>query len=153
MRRIALCLLVLAALGAAVDCGGGDSGPPLSADDFAKQSNAICKAGDAKLAQQGKDILKDANTSPDKLAKFFLDHAIPNARTKLEQIGKLHPPNNEKDKVKKMLAAGKKATDSVETGLKKQGAAYLSAKGPDPFKDFNDLAKSLKLSDCAGPSS
>jgi hypothetical protein len=137
----------------APDCGGGDSGPPLSADDFAKQANAICKAGDAKLAEEGKDILKDANTSPDKLAKFFLDHAIPNARTKLEQIGKLHPPNNEKDKVKKMLAAGKKATDSVETGLKKQGAAYLSAKGPDPFKDFNDLAKSLKLSDCAGPSS
>jgi ribosomal protein S16 len=137
----------------APDCGGGDSGPPLSADDFAKQANAICKAGDAKLAEEGKDILKDANTSPDKLAKFFLDHAIPNARTKLEQIGKLHPPNNEKDKVKKMLSAGKKATDTVETGLKKQGAAYLSAKGPDPFKDFNDLAKQLKLTDCAGQSS
>ncbi len=150
MRRIALCLLVLAALGAGVDCGGGDSGPPLSADDFAKQSNAICKAGDAKLADEGKNILKDANTSPDQLAKFFLNNAIPNARTKLEQIGKLHPPAKEKDKVKKMLADGKKATDTVETGLKKQGAAYLSAKGPDPFKDFNSEAKDLKLTDCAG---
>jgi hypothetical protein len=152
MRRIALCLLVLAALGAGADCGGGDSGPPLSADEFAKEANAICKAGDAKLADEGKNILKDANTSPDQLAKFFLDHAIPNARTKLEQIGKLHPPTKEKDKVKKMLAAGKKATDTVETGLKKQGAAYLSAKGPDPFKDFNGLAKDLKLTDCAGQS-
>jgi hypothetical protein len=152
MRRIALCLLVLAAVAAGVDCGGGDSGPPLSADDFAKQANAICKAGDAKLADEGKNILKDANTSPDQLAKFFLSYAIPNAQTKLTQIGKLHPPTKDKDKVKKMLAAGKQATDTVENGLKKQGAAYLSAKGPDPFKSFNDMAKDLKLTDCAGQS-
>jgi hypothetical protein len=153
MRRIAVCLLILAALGAGAECGGGSSGPTLSADEFAKQSNAICKAGDTKLADEGKNILKDANTSPDQLAKFFLNNAIPNARSKLEQIGKLHPPSNEKDKVKKMLAAGKKATDTVEAGLKKDGAAYLSAKGPDPFKDFNDLAKQLKLTDCAGQTS
>ena len=152
MRRIALCLLALAVVGAGADCGGGDSGPPLTADEFAKQGNAICKAGDVKLAEEGKNLLKDANTSPDQLAKFFLNNAIPSARTKLKEIGKLHPPDNEKDKVKKMLAAGKNATDTVEGGLKKQGAAYLSAKGPDPFKDFNDLAKGLKLTDCAGQS-
>jgi len=153
MRRIAVCLLALAALEAGADCGGGDSGPPLSADEYAKQANAICKAGDAKLADEGKNLLKDANTSPDQLAKFFLNKAVPNARTKLKQISKLHPPSKDKDKVKKMLAAGKKATDTVENGLKKQGAAYLSAKGPDPFKDFNSLAKELNLTDCAGPSS
>ena len=152
MRRIVVCLLALAVLGIGADCGGGDGGPSLTADEFAKQANAVCKAGDAKLAEEGKNILKDANASPDQLAKFFLNDAVPNARTKLTGIGKLHPPTNEKDKVKKMLAAGKKATDTVENGLKKQGAAYLSAKGPDPFKDFNDLAKGLKLTDCAGQS-
>ena len=151
MRRIALCLLALAVLGAGVDCGG-DSGPPLTAEEFAKQGNAICKAGDAKLAEEGKNLLKDANTSPDQLAKFFQKSAIPNARKKLEQIGKLHPPTKDKDKVKKMLASGKKATDTVEQGLKKQGAAFLQAKGPDPFKDFNSEAKDLKLTDCASAS-
>jgi len=150
MRRIALCLLALAALGAGAGCGG-DSGPPLTADEFAKQANAVCKAGDAKLADEGKAILKDANTTPDQLAKFFLEKAIPNARDKLKGIGKLHPPTKDKDKVKKMLAAGKKATDTVENGLKKQGAAFLTIKGPDPFKDFNSMAKDLKLTDCAGP--
>jgi hypothetical protein len=153
MRRIAVCLLALSAFGAGGGCGGGDGGPALSADEFAKQANAICKAGDAKLADEGKTLLKDANTSPDQLAKFFLDNAVPNARNKLKEIGKLHPPSNEKDKAKKMLDAGKKATDTVENGLKKQGAAYLQAKGPDPFKDFNTLAKELKLTDCAGQSS
>jgi len=33
----------------------------------------------------------------------------------------------------------------VEEGLKKQGAAYLQAGGPDPFKDFDSQAKDLKL--------
>ena len=149
MRRIALCLFVLALAGAGVGCGG-DSGPPLTADEFAKQGNAICKAADAKLADQGKDILKGANTNLDQLAKFYLEHAIPNARTKLSGLAKLHPPTKDKAKVKKMLAAGRTATDSVEKGLKKQGAAYLQAKGPDQFKDFDSQAKDLKLTDCAG---
>jgi hypothetical protein len=149
MRRIALCLFVLAVLGAGVGCGG-DSGPALTADEFAKQGNALCKANDAKLADQGKDLLKDANTTPDQLAKFYLDHAIPNARAKLKGLGDLKPPTKDKAKVKKMLAAGKTATDAVEQGLKKQGAAYLQAKGPDQFKDFNSAAKDLKLTDCAG---
>jgi hypothetical protein len=149
MRRIALCLFALAVVGTGVGCGG-DSGPPLTADEFAKQGNAICKADDAKLADEGKTLLKDANTTPDQLAKFYLDHAIPNAKAKLDGLAKLHPPTKDKDKVKKMLAAGRTATDLVEKGLKKQGAAYLQAKGPDQFKDFNSKAKDLKLSDCAG---
>lgn len=151
MRRIPLFLLALALTGAGSACGG-DSEPPLSADEFAKQGNAICKAGDNKLAEEGKDILKDTNTSPDKLADFFLKHAIPNAKTKLKGIADLNAPTKDKAKVKKMLAAGRKATETVEQGLKKQGAAYLQAKGPDPFKDFNSQAKSLKLDDCAGES-
>jgi hypothetical protein len=149
MRRIALCLFALAAFGAGVDCGG-DSGPPLTSDEFVKQSNAICKAGDAKLGEEGKELLKSADTSPEELAKFYLEHAVPNARNKLKGIGKLNPPSKEKSKVKKMLEAGKKATDTVEDGLKKQGSAFLQSKGPDPFKDFNSQAKSLKLTDCAG---
>lgn len=148
MRRIALCLFAVAALGAGAACGD-DSEPALSAEEFSKQGNAICKAGDEKLAEAGKDILKDANTTPDQLAKFYLEHAVPNARYKLKEIGKLNPPEKSKSKVKKMLEAGDKATDTVEDGLKKQGAAFLAAKGPDPFKEFDETARDLKLTDCA----
>ncbi|MNC97398.1 hypothetical protein D3C83_150450 [compost metagenome] len=48
-----------------------------------------------------------------------------------------------------MLESGDKATDTVEDGLKKQGAAFLAAKGPDPFKEFDETARELKLTDCA----
>jgi hypothetical protein len=148
MRRIALCLFAVAGFGAGTACGG-DSTPPLSADEFAKQANTVCKAGDAKLAESGKEILKDANTTPEQLAKFYIEHAVPNARYKLKEIGKLKPPEKNKSKVKKMLESGKKATDTVEDGLKKQGAAFLAAKGPDPFKEFDETARELKLTDCA----
>ena len=149
MRRIAVCLLALTALSAGC---GGDSGTPLTADEFAKQANAICKAGDQKLVEEGKQILADAKTTPDQLAKFYLNSAVPNARNKLKGIGKLHPPTKDKSKVKKMLSSGQNATDTVESGLKKQGAAFLTAKGPDPFKEFDSQAKDLKLTDCAGKS-
>lgn len=151
MHRIALWLFVVATFAAGGACGD-DSKPALSADEFAKQANAICKAGDEKLAEAGKELLKDANTTPDQLAKFYLEHAIPNARFKLKEIGKLKPPDKQKSKVKKMLESGDKATDTVENGLKEQGAAFLSAKGPDPFKAFDDAARDLKLTDCASKS-
>jgi hypothetical protein len=149
MRRIALCLIAVAGLGVGAACGGDDS-PPLSADEFAKQANAICKAGDAKLADAGKEILKDpAGTKPEDLVKFYLEHAVPNARYKLKEIGKLKPPTKNQAKVKKMLESGDKATDTVEDGLKDQGAAFLAAKGADPFKEFDETARDLKLTDCA----
>lgn len=151
MRCIALCLFALAALGTGA-CGDDDPGPPLSSEEFVKQANAICKEGDAKLAQEGQDLLKDPNTSADKLTEFYLDHAVPNARTKLERIGDLNPPEKDKDKVKKMLAAGDRATDTVEEGLEKQGTAFRQAEGPDLFQEFDDLAKELELTDCATPS-
>ena len=149
MRWIVRPLLFLAALGAAAACGG-DSGPRLTADEYAAQGNAVCKAGDVKLGEAGKDLLKDTNTTPEQLAKFFKDHAVPIANEKLDGLAKLRPPAKSKDKAKKMVAAGRKATKTVGDGLKKSGAAYLQAKAPDPFKDFNDLAKDLKLNDCAG---
>ena len=151
MRRIALCLLALAAAGAGAACGD-DGGPPLTADEFAAQANAICKAGDTKLAEAGKEILKDPNTPADDITEFYLEHAVPNARYKLKEIGKLNPPVKDREKVKKMLAAGDKATDTVEEGLKKQGTAFRQGEaGSELFKEFDDLARELNLKDCATP--
>ena len=152
MRRFALCLFALAALGVGTGCGGDDKGPPLSSDEFVKQANAICKEGDTKLAEEGKELLKDPNTSADQLTKFYLDHAVPNARYKLKEIGTLNPPVEDRDKVKKMLAAGDKATDTVEEGLKKQGTAFRQGEaGSELFKEFDELARELNLKDCATP--
>jgi hypothetical protein len=156
MRRIALCLFAVALGGAGAGCGG-DSGPPLSSDEFVKQANAICKDRDTKIADKAKEVLKNPNPSSDELGKFFSDEAIPNAREKISELGKLHPPSKDKDKFKKMLSAGKKALDEAEKGFKKQGSTTTlrQADGSDLYKElnkqFNDLAHDLKLSDCGEP--
>ena len=150
MRRIALCLFALAALGAGASCGD-DGGPPLSSEEFVTQSNAICKDGDVKLAEKGKELLTNPNTPADEVTKFYLKNAVPNARTKLKEIGELSPPTKDKATVKRMLDAGKRATDAVEKGLKDQGTAFREASGSDLFKEFDQLARDLKLTDCATP--
>jgi hypothetical protein len=145
MRRIALCLLSLSAIGVA--CGGDDS-PRLTADEFAAQANAVCKAGDAKLAEAGNTALKDA-TTPEKRVDFMLEHIVGSARYKIEEIGKLNPPKKDEAKVEKMLDVGTKAADILEEGLKKQGLAFPGGGTPELLKEFDTLARELKLNDCA----
>jgi hypothetical protein len=144
MRRIALCLFAVAGFGVAC---GGDSTPPLSADEFVRQSNAICQAGDAALIDAGKEILT-ATVAPQALVRFYREHTVPKLRSELKEIKKLKAPEDERDKVEKMLAAGKRATDAVAKGLKDQGPTYLATKGTDPFKEFDETAAELRLTSC-----
>jgi hypothetical protein len=150
MRRIALCLLTLAALGVGVACGG-DSRPRLTADEFAAQANAVCKTGDAKLAEAGNTALKDA-TTPEKRVAFMREHIIGSARYKIGEIGKLRPPKDDEAKVKKMLDVGKKAADMLDEGLQKEGLNFQGGGTPELLKEFDKLARELKLNDCAGKS-
>ena len=150
MRRIVFSLLALAMIGVGVGCGD-DGGPVLTADEFAARANAVCKAGDAKLAEAGDTALKDA-TTPEKRVDFMLEHIVGSARYKIKEIGKLNPPKKEKAKVEKMLDAGDKAADILEDGLKKQGLAFDGGGTPELLKEFDKLARELKLDDCASKS-
>jgi hypothetical protein len=150
MRRIAISLFALAALGGAVACGG-DSGPRLTADEFAAQANAVCKSGDQKLAEAGNTALKDA-TTPEKRIDFMITYIVGSARDKIKGIGKLNPPKKDEAKVEKMLDVGKKAADQLEEGLKKDGLNFQGGGTPELLKQFDNLARDLKLTDCASKS-
>lgn len=144
MRRIASCLLALAMLGVGAACGG-DSGPPLSADEFVRQANGICKASVDKLTAENADIVRNPTTSAEKFVKFYREKAIPSAKQRLSDIGDLRPPDKQKDKVKKMLSAGRKTIDAADKALKKNGVAGLNEVST---KDFDKAAKDLKLDEC-----
>ena len=145
--------VVLAAVLAAVFAACGDDGSALSAEEFRRQGNAICKAGDAELEEAGKDLLGGDGTtlpSPKALADFFAEKAIPIARKKLDQLEQLDPPTGARKAHEEMIAAGREATDEVADGLQKDPEAFLAETGPDPFDEFNELATDLGLDECAG---
>jgi hypothetical protein len=147
MRRI---VLALAAMAVPLAGCGGDS-QALSATEFQKRANAICKEGDADLAEKGKKLFgPDGRTTPtpEALAAYFTDEALPVARTKLDRIDKLDPPKDDRKKVERMLAAGRKGISQADQQLKEDPVAYFSGKVPDPFAEFNQRAGDLGLNDC-----
>jgi hypothetical protein len=150
MRRTgcaALAALVLPLAG----CGGGDS-QSLSESEFRKQANAICTAGDAELKAKGTQKLYGpdgkATPTPEMIAAYLTEDALPVARTKLDGIDKLKPPEKDRKKVDRMLAAGRQGVAQVDAQLRQDPRAYLSATSPDPFQEFNKLADDLGLHDC-----
>ncbi|MGH9041265.1 MAG: hypothetical protein ACRDZ3_13655 [Acidimicrobiia bacterium] len=153
MRRIASALatlVVLLLIAAAPACGGGDDkGPPLSDEAFLEQANAACVAGDAELEKAGEDLVSSGQPKTEEIANFFLDEAVPIARRKLDQIEDLSPPANKAEVVEEMLAAGREAIDEVSEGLEEDPGGYLTEKGPDPFDDFDEMARELGLDKCA----
>jgi hypothetical protein len=153
MRRIVFFLFALAVLGVGARCGGDDA-PPLSAEEFANQANAICKDSNTKVEEKKKGILPV--TSAEQLVEFTRKHTIPSVRDTFEDIGKLRPPKKDQAKVEKMLEAGDKALDIAEEELKDKvrGEAFLE-NGTEQYKalrkQFNELAHDLKLDECADP--
>ncbi len=148
MLRIPPVLAVLALLLGGAACGD-DGGSALSAEEFAKQANAACVAGDQELEAAGQELAQAGQPSTQQIADFFLEKAVPIARKKLDQIEKLSPPSDQEAAVKDMLAAGREAIDEVADGLADDPDAYLTAKGPDPFADFDEMARELGLTRCA----
>ena len=147
MRRIPPALFAVLLTAA---CGGGDDkGPPLTAEQFVTQANAACVAGDEELEKAGAKLTTSAQPKTQEIADFFLAEAVPIARKKLDQIEALNPPADQREKVADMLEAGREAIDEVEEGLEDDPGTYLTAKGPDPFDDFDELARELGLDRCA----
>ena len=145
-------VLALAALALPLAGCGGDS-QALSTAEFQKQGNAVCKQGDAQLAEKGKKLFGPAGQAPsvEALAAYFREDALPVARTKLDGLDQLDPPEGDRKQVERMLAAGRRAIGEVDQELKKDPIAYFSAKGADPFEEFNRLAAELGLHGCAAP--
>lgn len=141
-------LVVLVLIGGAAACGD-DEGPALSAAEFTEQANAICVAGDEELEEAGQNLVKGGQPKTQEIADFFTDKAVPIARRKLDQIEKLNPPADQQESVEEMLAAGREAIDEVSDGLEEDPVAYLNEKGPDPFDDFDEMARELGLDKCA----
>ena len=152
MRTVLTAVLIA---GAGLVACGSDDEKPLSAEEFRQQGNAICSASDVELQREGQKLLGDGKSmpTPDKLADFFKDEALPITRRKLDDLAKLNPPAKDKETFVEMIATGREAAEELEEGLKENPAGFMGASAPDPFADFDKMAAELDLDDCVGAES
>ncbi len=151
MRRASIALALLLVPAALVACGGDDE--RLSAQEFKSQANAICQNLNVELQNKTTQLLaKDSNalSTVDKVAKYFIDIALPVAREKLDKLDELKPPKADQAEFDDLIDEGRTAVDDVEDGLKDDPASIMS-EGPNPLADFDDLAREIGLSGCAAP--
>ena len=149
---------VLAAVvvaGAGLGACGSDDEKPLSVEEFRQQGNAICSASDVELQKEGQKLLGDGKSmpTPDALAEFFKDKALPITRRKLDELEKLKPPAKEEETFVEMISTGREAAEELEEGLKEDPAGFMGGSAPDPFADFDKMAAELELDDCVGAES
>ena len=141
MRRIALCLFVLAVVGAGVKCGG-DSGPPLTADEFAKQGNAICAKGNKEIEANFEEFAKKHNLSEKsqpteaELSEFSEEILVPTVRKQLSEIRALGIPSGDEGEVEGILSAVEEALEEAE-----KNPAILAEEEAAAFKKVNKLSR------------
>jgi hypothetical protein len=158
--RLLIPVALIAALGAlaVAGCGGDDetssttstapgasgvSGAALSEDEFAKQGNAICAAGNKAMNQAAEGIFTQQKPTDAQLQQFA-DIAVPSIQGQIDAIRALPAPESIADQVGTFLDDAQSALDEVEA----DPSLLAASDSDDPFADVNQEADDLGLNEC-----
>ena len=148
MRSLAaLALTALLVLASACGGDGGGGGERLSADEFRKQADQICREGDSKLAEVGEP------DSLEGLGSYFED-AIPIFRDQTDQLDELQPPENLEDDWNRAIELNRRsleiAEDAQEAAESKDQKKLQDAvdRGQKNEAELDRLARKLDLKVC-----
>ncbi|MDX6581971.1 MAG: hypothetical protein QOI10_1155 [Solirubrobacterales bacterium] len=161
--RLLIPFAILAALGAiaVTGCGGGGdsssttsgtsgatgaSGTALTADEFAKQGNAICAAGNKELDQAANDTFTGGKPTDAQLQQYVTDTFVPSVQGQIDAVGALVPPADIADQVDTFLSDAQDALDQVEN----DPSLVAGSSSNGPFADVNKEAVAVGLDQCAG---
>jgi len=136
------CALVV--LTAACSSSGG-GGSALSKEEFLKQGNAICDAGNQKLDDAANKAFSDSSAQPsdDEITKFVNETVIPGVKKQIDDLDKLVPPKELQKDVDTLLSHARDAIKSAES----DPSQFVNG---DPFADVNKEAVNLGLTSCGG---
>jgi hypothetical protein len=141
--RLRAVIVSIAVTACIAGCGAddGDSGR-LSAREFRKQAQAICKKGNAAIDEVAADFGADGPTDQQ------LEEAAPKVpgliNDELDHLAALEPPEAIADEVDAMLDSFRTVVRSME----EQGVAFFARKDV-PFAAAYGKAKDLGLDECA----
>ena len=149
--QISVVVALTAVLGA---CGGsGSSYNGLSKADFVNQAEAICTAGNTKIAK----ISAGFNGTQPTIEQFktaYLNQLIPIFHGEVNDIRALKPPATDRDKIKQMLddlSAGVDQAKALVEGAKSQ-AELATIKEPPKMKAASSEARAYGLVTCGSDS-
>jgi hypothetical protein len=119
----------------------------LTKAEFLKKGNAICKKGNQQIGAAAQKLFPKSKGKPSaaQLNKFATGTIIPAVQGQINQIKALGAPKGDEAKVKAIVDAAQSALDKG-----KKDPALLTANGPGPFKQANQLTTSYGLTVCGG---
>jgi hypothetical protein len=144
--------LALAAGSIAAGCGGGDddgetttTAAALSKEEFLKQGNKICAAGEKRINTEGDKAFGNQRPSQSELESFATKTAIPILQLEVAGIEALPAPSGDTEQVDAIVSAAQQGLDELEAD-----PSLITAEGQDnPFAEANKLAKQYGLTACA----
>lgn len=149
MKRIALVTLVFVV--GAVLTGCGDDKEALSQEEFLKQGNAICAAGnerlDAAFTKAFGDLGEGEEPDPEAIGALLEDVLVPEVQGQIDDFGDLEPPDDLADDMKEFLDNAQGALDQLEQQAKDDPGAVFE--GEDPFAEVNAQADKIGLTECS----
>jgi hypothetical protein len=145
--QIAAALASVAALGA---CGGSSSSyKGLSKADFVTQAEAICTAGNTKIAK----ISAQFGSKEPTIAQFksaYINQLIPIFHSEVTDLRALKPPAADRDTIKKMLDELSTGVDQAKAEVEgaKTQAELGTIKEPAGMKTASAAARAYGLAVC-----
>ena len=137
-RRSLLTTIAMIALISVGACGSDDSAteeaPRLTKAQFIAKASDICVRTNKQLERAGRE-LAPATTE----AEFVRDSVAPIFRSAIDQIARLRPPADDREKAQAIVDAGRRGLARLEADPESLKAAPGSAK--DPFREFGRRAR------------
>lgn len=136
------CTLVLA--GAVAACAAPDEGAgPLTREEYLLQGNAVCAAGNARIAAAMPVGLSGPPTGPE--AQAVYDTVVTEVTTMIGGLKGLTPPTELQADVTNMLTEA----DAALVTIKADGQEAFFASEEDAFAKANEIANKIGLTVCA----
>jgi hypothetical protein len=143
--RVVTTLVIALALSA---CGGDDG---TSKDDFIEEADAICRDGEEKAQELGREAFADPQNPTREEVLALLQDALPIQRDIIAQIRDLEKPEGDEDEIDAFLTEAEQATDQAAEIRDPQAAVafFQATETPnDPFAEADRLAQEYGLEVC-----
>lgn len=148
MKKRAVLGLVglLLTAGAIYGCGGDDGTTALSKQEFIKQGNAVCKAGESErteLFAEAQKEIKPGDTFDQKdKAELVRTVLVEPYEKMIKGVEELGAPEGDEQQVEALLQAMEKATQKAEADPARTIKTII------PFAEANKAADEYGLTDC-----